>query len=563
MENTCFTDDLLNKAQSGDIGAQNDLGLLYHKGISVKQDYSQALRWFSAAAAQNSIPAMYNMGITLRAIVCSRKKEFVDEINNSAISAKMINTDSGEIMPRTYGLQNVGASEIDQAVFWFSKAAESCHVGAMAALADIFEKEKRDLTQCCYWHEKAAANGNENSLVSLGILYASKKEWSKSFKCYRTAGLKGNRDCISKTVEYYLEGVGTERDYAEAVRYGEAARKVLDYAEGVRYVEAARKEPVVLSDFFQRHYGASAVFSSASDAVAFLASRVKQNDSIAAYCLAEFFVCNFGRNSMEVARLYELAAQGGVVDAMYKYYDFMYQRKTRRFYGWLTKAAEAGHVKAMAVWGKEKLSFLTAEWECWKAFDYLYKAATKGETLAIERLCGKNETFNPNVSLDGAILNWATREVKEKKPVGKYVMGLLYFSGRGVEQDYGIAFKWFNDAVENKYDEHAVYSEACAMFSIGKCYEKGLGVPQNLNEAMAWYRRAWSSSIDAMKRLGDYKRAAAFGDEESKRRIASSSGSPSDNVQNAPKSPGCLSVILMFVTFCALFLFIVAVETGA
>ncbi len=504
MENTCLIDGLLIKAQSGDMVAQNDLGLLYHKGESVKQDYSEALKWFSAAAAQNSIPAMYNMGTTLRAIAGSKKNDFVDEINNSAISVKMINPNSGEIVPRTYGLHYVGASEIDKAILWFSKAAESCHVGAMAALADIFEKEKRDLTQCVYWHEKAAANGNVNSLVSLGNLYASKKEWSKSFECYKTAGLKGYRSCISKTVEYYLEGIGTERDYVEAVRYA----------------EVAWKKPIVLglSDFLHSHYGESAEFTCASDTVSFLTAKVKQNDSVAAYLLAETFVRHLSRNSVEVARLYELAAQGGVVDAMYKYYDFMYRTKTQRYYGWLTKAAEAGHVKAMAVWGIEKLTFLSAEWECWKAFEYLYKAAIKGETLAIERLYGNIESYNPNVSLDKAILNWASRKVEDNKTVGKYVMGLLYFSGRGVEQDYAIAFGWFNDAVEDKYHEYPVYDEACAMFSIGQCYEKGLGAPQNLNEAMAWYRRARSSSIDAMKKLGDYERAARFGDEESKER---------------------------------------------
>lgn len=48
--------------------------------------------------------------------------------------------------------------------------------------------------------------------------------------------------------------------------------------------------------------------------------------------------------------------------------------------------------------------------------------------------------------------------------------------------DHTTAFKWFMKAAENGY--------AVAQNNIGFCYDKGLGVSQNPNEAIKWYRKA-------------------------------------------------------------------------
>ncbi|WP_236848211.1 SEL1-like repeat protein [Chlorobaculum limnaeum] len=43
---------LQRAARQGDAIAQNKLGLLYHTGQGVKQDYAEALRWYRQAAGQ-------------------------------------------------------------------------------------------------------------------------------------------------------------------------------------------------------------------------------------------------------------------------------------------------------------------------------------------------------------------------------------------------------------------------------------------------------------------------------------------------------------------------------
>ena len=59
---TASMDELRKLAQAGDADAQFQLGVRYAVGSDVAQDYSEAARWFSAAAEQGHILAQSNMG---------------------------------------------------------------------------------------------------------------------------------------------------------------------------------------------------------------------------------------------------------------------------------------------------------------------------------------------------------------------------------------------------------------------------------------------------------------------------------------------------------------------
>ena len=52
--------DLAAKAEAGDAEAQNSLGLMYHKGEGVLQDYVQAHKWWNIAAANGYEDARIN-----------------------------------------------------------------------------------------------------------------------------------------------------------------------------------------------------------------------------------------------------------------------------------------------------------------------------------------------------------------------------------------------------------------------------------------------------------------------------------------------------------------------
>jgi hypothetical protein len=62
------------------------------------------------------------------------------------------------------------------------------------------------------------------------------------------------------------------------------------------------------------------------------------------------------------------------------------------------------------------------------------------------------------------------------------MLGLVYYRGRGVPQDLNEAVKWFRLAADRR--------DAAAQFYLGVMYSEGQGVPQDYDEAVKWYRRA-------------------------------------------------------------------------
>ncbi len=61
-------------------------------------------------------------------------------------------------------------------------------------------------------------------------------------------------------------------------------------------------------------------------------------------------------------------------------------------------------------------------------------------------------------------------------------LGIMYYSGHGVPQDYGEAAKWYRLAAEQ--------GNAIAQVNLGFMYYSGQSVPQDYGEAAKWYRLA-------------------------------------------------------------------------
>src|SRR4029079_13526145 len=72
------------------------------------------------------------------------------------------------------------------------------------------------------------------------------------------------------------------------------------------------------------------------------------------------------------------------------------------------------------------------------------------------------------------------------------ILGLMYYEGRGVPQDYAEALKWFRLA--------AAQGDALAQHNLGLMYAKGYGVPQNHIEAHKWFTLAAASSTSKPNR---------------------------------------------------------------
>ena len=61
-------------------------------------------------------------------------------------------------------------------------------------------------------------------------------------------------------------------------------------------------------------------------------------------------------------------------------------------------------------------------------------------------------------------------------------LGVMYYKGEGVRQDYAQAVQWFRKAAEQGVAE--------AQHNLGVAYDQGLGSRQDDAQAVQWYRKA-------------------------------------------------------------------------
>jgi TPR repeat protein len=85
--------------------------------------------------------------------------------------------------------------------------------------------------------------------------------------------------------------------------------------------------------------------------------------------------------------------------------------------------------------------------------------------------------------------------VEKGDPRGQYAMGVMAENGFGMPKDLPQAAAWYRKAAEQGNTD--------AQFNLGAMYEHGIGMPVNHAQAARWYRpAAESGDIDALSNLG-------------------------------------------------------------
>ncbi|MBY0557689.1 MAG: sel1 repeat family protein [Burkholderiaceae bacterium] len=92
--------------------------------------------------------------------------------------------------------------------------------------------------------------------------------------------------------------------------------------------------------------------------------------------------------------------------------------------------------------------------------------------------------------------------LKEVTPLAKagnadaqHLLGLMYYMGRGVTQDYKLALDWHRKA--------ALQGKADAQYVVGAMYYTGNAVIQDHKQAVAWFRKAAEQGhAEALQALG-------------------------------------------------------------
>ncbi len=79
-------------------------------------------------------------------------------------------------------------------------------------------------------------------------------------------------------------------------------------------------------------------------------------------------------------------------------------------------------------------------------------------------------------------------------PPAQYQLGQCYENGIGVEQDMTEAVRLYKKAATNINENIGYNGHAGAMRCLADCYANGNGVRKNAKQAAAWYARADSAN---------------------------------------------------------------------
>jgi uncharacterized protein len=89
---------------------------------------------------------------------------------------------------------------------------------------------------------------------------------------------------------------------------------------------------------------------------------------------------------------------------------------------------------------------------------------------------------------------WFRKSAESGLPIAQQILGMAYYEGNGVLQDYTEAAKWLIKAAnQNSQDTIGAY------LALGNLYEHGLGVTQSNTEAIKWYRKSADAGVPGGK----------------------------------------------------------------
>jgi uncharacterized protein len=378
-------------------------------------------------------------------LVLSADPGYCGEFEDILKVAEQGNVDAQYKLGLMYGNGRGIPQDYKQAFFWFKKVAEQGYASAQFNLGIMYSKGQgvsQDYKQAVYWYTKAAEQGDDFAQYHLGLLYA--------------------------------EGKGVEKDLKEAVSwYTKAAEQGNSYAWfqlGLIY----KDENFVLQDYGQ--------------AIKFFTKAIESGDS----SLSSLSIRNL--NSMQINN------QG-------KTHDFLIAVEL------ITQIAQQGNPDAQFFLGEVYRDYGVPIGDIFKSFEWIFKAAEQGHELAIFELKSPIPLYG-NILKDGdnlaeyykktieglpqylyqigsivlaaektdSAIKYITQAAEQGNVDAQYKLGLIFYQGVGVEQDYKKSFDWTSKAAKQGNSQ--------AESLLGEFYRLGNGVTQDYRRSFEWFLKA-------------------------------------------------------------------------
>jgi TPR repeat protein len=176
-------------AEQGHAFAQNNLGVLYSKGLGVTQSYVEAAKWYRKDAEKGDALAQNSLGWFL---VHSRGMD----------------------------------QDYKQAAVWYRKAAEQDLPEAQNHLGDLYYEGlgvERDYAEALKWITKAADHGRTSAMNTMGVIYelglGVPQDYGIALKWFQQAADQRDGKGQFNIGRLYDRGIGVSPDYVKAYQW--------------------------------------------------------------------------------------------------------------------------------------------------------------------------------------------------------------------------------------------------------------------------------------------------------------------------------------------------------
>jgi hypothetical protein len=404
---------LKKAADKGHPIARSNLAKWYQQGIGTTKDCKEALKLYTEGVAINFDRSINGLGDLYYVGCDSIQQDYMKAMEYYKIAAKQNNIYSQNMIGYMYHFGKGVPVDIDEALIWYTRAADGDHISAFNNLGLIYQK-KNNHEKAKEWYVKAAKKNNAYGAYNLGLLFANKEYVNSNLDSanywYRKASSLEHVGGAQVQLGYnFYIGRGVAKNLDSAFYwYTKSALK--DYKVGQYY----------LAMMYEKGEGCSQDYVKARE---WYEKAARQD-----YALADFAIGNLYYDGKGVPVSYTEA------------------------YKWYEQGANKGNSFCQYSLGYMYENGVGRVRDYYKARDWYTKAALQEHSNSQVSL--GNLYYRGNIGKDYyKAFYWTEKAAKKDNVSGQYNLGLYYYYGIGTSLNKRNAEYWFTKACNQKYEK--------------------------------------------------------------------------------------------------------------